>query len=66
MYIGVSGSLWVFMGFRMSIEGDVSYEEPPLRSSRYRRFKVLRGYGCLWVFMGDMGFCRCTGLDGSI
>ena len=39
----------MFMGFRMYIKGNVSYEEPPLRRSRYRRFKFLRVYRCLWV-----------------
>ena len=56
----------MFMGFRMSIEGDVSYEEPPLRRSLYRRFKFLRVYGCLWVFISVMGVCRCMGVYGCI
>ena len=50
----------------MSIEGDVSYEEQPLRMSSYRRFKFVPVYGCLWVFISVMGVCRCMGFYGCI
>ena len=56
----------MFMGFQISIEDDVSYEEPPLRRSLYRRFKFVRVYGCLWVFISVMGVCRCMGVYGCI
>ena len=49
----------MFMGFRMEIKGNVSYEEPPQRRSRYRRFKILQG---LSVFIGVNGVYRCIGV----
>ena len=43
----------------------MSYEEPPLRRSRYRRFTDDLSsctYRCLLVFMGVMGGYRCMGV----
>ena len=52
------------------VHGNVSYEEPPLRRSHYRRFTVdlssCVSMGVLWVFMGVMGPYRCMGVYGCI